>query len=70
MLEKMQNDYPERFTPEGIRSIVNIVVGLSSTIYAHDGWVLEQRPMETTGAQMNAAYIGAVRLVDRQVLLA
>ena len=70
VLEKMQNDHPERFTPESLRSITSISVGLSSAIYAHDGWVPEQRPMETTGAQMNAAYIGAVQLVDRQVLLA
>ncbi|KAK9421809.1 putative MmgE/PrpD family protein [Seiridium unicorne] len=68
-LDKLQRQHPERFEAEALRRIVSIKVGLSGPIFAHDGWAPHERPLATTGAQMNAAYIGAVQLVDRQVLL-
>ena len=69
-LEKMQNAHPKRFEPALLNQIIKITVWLSEPIFAHDGWTAEERPLSATGAQMNAAYIGAVQLVDRQVLLA
>ncbi|KAK8107069.1 uncharacterized protein PG998_009082 [Apiospora kogelbergensis] len=68
-LAQLQQAYPERFEKENLRHISSIRVGLSSPIFAHDGWEPFQRPLETTGAQMDAAYIGASQLVDGQVLL-
>ncbi|KAI3320501.1 2-methylcitrate dehydratase PrpD [Xylariaceae sp. AK1471] len=68
-LAQLQGKHPERFTRENLSRIKQIKVYLSGAIFAHDGWAPHERPMSETGAQMNAAYIGAVQLVDRQVLL-
>lgn len=68
-IAKLQQRYPDRFETGSLGHIVSIEVGLSGPIFAHDGWAPHERPLTTTGAQMNAAYIGAVQLVDRQVLL-
>ncbi|KZF20967.1 2-methylcitrate dehydratase PrpD [Xylona heveae TC161] len=68
-LEQLQQSYPQRFAATALGQIRRITVWLSAPIHAHDGWFPEQRPLTTTGAQMNAAYIGAVQLIDRQVLL-
>ncbi|KAM0794190.1 hypothetical protein BDR22DRAFT_901012 [Usnea florida] len=57
------------FTPQNLVKITSIHVRLSEPIFHHDGWVPEVRPLTATGGQMNAAYIAAVQLVDRQVLL-
>ena len=72
VLERMQRAYPERFssTSDALAKISKITVWLSEPIFAHDGWLPEERPLSATGAQMCAAYIGAVQLVERQVLLA
>ncbi|RAL03091.1 MmgE/PrpD family protein [Aspergillus ibericus CBS 121593] len=67
VLQRMQEQYPERFAREKLGEVESITVYLSAPIYAHDGWP-PQRPITATGAQMSAAYIGAVQLVDRQVL--
>ncbi|KAA8649548.1 MmgE/PrpD family protein [Aspergillus tanneri] len=66
VLQQMQQDHPDRFAPEKLGGIETISVYLSEPIFAHDGWIPE-RPLTSTGAQMSAAYIGAVQLVDRQV---
>lgn len=68
-LENMQQQYPDSFAAQNIRNIKKITVYLSAPIFAHDGWAPTERPLTSTGAQMNAAYIGAVQLIDRQVLL-
>jgi aconitate decarboxylase len=68
-IAKLQEQHPDRFEASQLHHIVSIKVGLSGPIFAHDGWAPHERPMTTTGAQLNAAYIGAVQLVDRQVLL-
>ncbi len=68
-LAKIQEAHPERFTAQNLVKITSIHVRLSEPIYHHDGWAPEVRPLTATGAQMNAAYIAAVQLVDRQVLL-
>lgn len=68
-LASMQAAHPHRFASAALSQITKITVWLSGPIFAHDGWRPEERPLTSTGAQMNAAYIGAVQLVDRQVLL-
>ncbi|PYI16896.1 2-methylcitrate dehydratase PrpD [Aspergillus violaceofuscus CBS 115571] len=68
-LERLQETYPDRFTPETLQHIQSIRVALSEPVFAHDGWVPSERPLTATGAQMNAAYIGAAQLVYGQVLL-
>ncbi|KAI1179924.1 hypothetical protein F4777DRAFT_574746 [Nemania sp. FL0916] len=69
-IEKLQIAHPERFASDALHHIVSIKVGLSGPIYAHDGWEPHERPLSSTGAQMNAAFIGAVQLVSCQVLIA
>ncbi|KAK0628749.1 hypothetical protein B0T17DRAFT_486798 [Bombardia bombarda] len=66
----LQKAHPERFAAENLARIKSITVGLSGPIFAHDGWEPHERPLSATGAQMNAAYIGATQLVDGQVLIA
>ena len=69
-IAKLQAMYPDRFDARNLQKVKSISVGLSEPAYPHAGWAPEQRPLTATGAQMNAAYIGAVQLIDRQVLLA
>ena len=69
-LAVLQAKYPERFAKDQLSKIRRIGVGLSKAAMEHDGWAPESRPMSTTGAQMNAMYVGAVQLTDGQVLLA
>ena len=69
-LQKLQARYQERFADDQLKSIKNITVGLAEPSYAHNGWPPEPRPMTATGAQMNVAFVGAIQMVDRQVLLA
>ena len=66
----MQTAHPDRFASAALSQITKITVWLFGPIFAHDDWPPEERPLTTTGAQMNAAHIGAVQLLDRQVLLA
>ncbi|KAK9424296.1 putative SpoK [Seiridium unicorne] len=68
-LEKLQAAHPARFAKESLGRIISIKVGLSGPIFAHDGWEARERPLSATGAQMNAAYIGATQLVDSEVLI-
>ena len=70
VIEQLQKKYPERFTSEALSKISKITVWLSEPIFAHDGWLPEERPLTAAGTQMCAAYIGAVQLIERQVLLA
>ncbi|RAH47523.1 MmgE/PrpD family protein [Aspergillus brunneoviolaceus CBS 621.78] len=68
-LERLQETYPDRFALENLQQIQSMRVALSEPVFAHDGWVPAERPLTATGAQMNAAYIGAAQLVYGQVLL-
>ena len=70
VIERLQQKHPQRFASEALSKIAKVSVWLSGPIFAHDGWLPEERPLTSTGAQMCAAYIGAVQLVERQVLLA
>ncbi|KAF2107791.1 hypothetical protein BDV96DRAFT_672944 [Lophiotrema nucula] len=68
LLASMQAAHPERFATDSLKDITSIKVSLSEPVFAHCGWKTT-RPLDATGGQMSAAYIGAVQLVDRQVLL-
>jgi aconitate decarboxylase len=72
LLDSLQKKHPELLDPTcgaDLAKIESISIGLSNPIYHHDGWAPEVRPLTTTGAQMNAAYIAATKLIDGQVLL-
>ena len=65
----MQEAHPKRFMPQSHDKFKDIKIHLSQPAFHHDGLAPEVRPLTATGGQMNAAYIAAVQLVDRQVLL-
>lgn len=65
-IEKMQKEKPEELKDLG--AIKGIKLELSKPLIGHCGWTAT-RPVNATGAQMNATYIAAVQLVDREVLL-
>ena len=69
LLARMQEAHPARFASQDLFKVKDIHVRLSDPIFHHDGWAPEVRPLTATGGQMCAAYIAAVQLVDRQVLL-
>ncbi|KAL8700116.1 MAG: hypothetical protein Q9201_005622 [Fulgogasparrea decipioides] len=62
----LQHKEPEKMGD--LRRIAHIKIRLSHPMFVHGGWKAE-RPITATGAQMNAGYICAVQLVDKQVLL-
>ena len=51
-----------------VNQIQRIDIDMGEAAYAHGGWKAE-RPLETIGAQMNAAYAVAVALLDGDVLV-
>ncbi len=53
-----------------LSALTRVTIRLSKAVFMHCGWPATERPMTTTGSQMNCAYIAAVQLVERQVLLA
>lgn len=55
VIEKLQKQHPDRFTLDKLRHIRKINTYFSHPVYAHDGWVPEERPLTETGGQMNAA---------------
>lgn len=65
-IEKMQKEKPEAL--KDLKAIKHIKLELSRPLIGHCGWTAT-RPITATGAQMNANYIAAVQLVDREVLL-
>lgn len=65
-MEKLERSHPDRFTSDAIRHIVSIRISLSSPMFGHD----QERPLPSTGAQINPACIVAVHLVTREVLIA
>ncbi|XTI95644.1 hypothetical protein V2W45_1256632, partial [Cenococcum geophilum] len=69
VLARMQEKEKGRLARENLGKVKEIRIGLSNPIFHHDGWVPEGRPLTTTGAQMNAAYIAATQLVDGEILL-
>ena len=67
-IANLQAKYPKRL--DNLSSIKRIKVRVSKPVLVHCGWVPSERPMTATGSQMNCAYVAAVQLVERQVLLA
>ena len=55
---------------DDLSTLTRVTIRLSKPVFAHCGWPATERPMTATGSQMNCAYIAAVQLVERQVLLA
>jgi aconitate decarboxylase len=51
-----------------VSQIQRVDIDMSEPAYAHGGWKAE-RPLEVIGAQMNVAYVVAVALLDRDVLI-
>ena len=65
-IEVLQERYPQKLAD--LNSISRVRLGISGSLLGHCGWKTS-RPITPTGAQMNASYLAAVQLVDRQVLL-
>ena len=70
VIAKLQQAHLDRFAKENLHKIRKMTVYLSEPVMHHDGWAPDARPLATTGAQLNAAYVGASQLIDGQVLLA
>jgi aconitate decarboxylase len=62
----MQRSHPEDF--RDLSAIESVRLEISKPLISHCGWKATT-PITSTGAQMNASYIAAVQLVDREVLL-
>lgn len=62
----LQAEYPNEFS--NLDAIARIEIEQSKAPYAHGGQEVE-RPISALGAQMSTAYIAAVQLLDREVLL-
>lgn len=67
-IANLQAKHPTRL--DDLSSLTGVTIRMSKPVYAHCGWPATERPMNATGSQMNCAYIAAVQLVERQVLLA
>ena len=67
-IANLQTMYPKRMND--LSALTRVTICLSKPVFAHCGWPATERPMTATGSQMNCAYIAAVQLVERQVLLA
>ena len=67
-IANLQTKNPTRM--DDLSPLTRMTIRLSKPVYAHCGWPATERPMNATGSQMNCAYIAAVQLVERQVLLA
>ena len=67
-IANLQAKHPKRMSD--LSALARVTIRLSKPVFAHCGWPATERPMTATGSQMNCAYIAAVQLVERQVLLA
>lgn len=67
-IANLQTKHPTRM--DDLSPLTRMTIRLNHAVYAHCGWPATERPMNATGSQMNCAYIAAVQLVERQVLLA
>jgi aconitate decarboxylase len=66
-IRKLQEDYPEQM--KDLESITSIKYEMAEAAFHHGGWKAE-RPITSTGAQMNNAYVAATQMVDKEVLTA
>lgn len=67
-IANLQAQHAERL--DDLSALMRVTIRVSKTVFVHCGWPVTERPMTATGSQMNCAYIAAVQLVERQVLLA
>lgn len=67
-IANLQAKHPKRM--DDLSALTRVTIRMSKPVFAHCGWPATDRPMTATGSQMNCAYIAAVQLVERQVLLA
>ena len=67
-IANLQAKYPTRM--DDLSALRRVSVRVSKPVLLHCGWVPTERPMTAVGSQMNCAYIAAVQLMERQVLLA
>jgi aconitate decarboxylase len=64
-IRKLQADHPEQM--KELESIASIKYEMAEAAFHHGGWKAE-RPITSTGAQMNNAYVAATQMVDGAVL--
>ncbi|KAL1983718.1 hypothetical protein VTN96DRAFT_9974 [Rasamsonia emersonii] len=64
-VRELQRKHPEQMRQ--VERIRGIKIEMSEAAFKHGGWK-PRRPLTATGAQMSAAYVAAVQLVDGQVL--
>ena len=67
-IANLQAKHPKRM--DDLSTLTHVSIRMSKPVFAHCGWPATERPMTATGSQMNCAYIAAVQLMERSVLLA
>ena len=66
-IRKLQEEHPEQM--KDLAGITSIKYEMAEAAFHHGGWKAE-RPMTSTGAQMNNAYVAATQMVDGGVMTA
>ncbi|KAL9116787.1 MAG: hypothetical protein Q9187_006682 [Circinaria calcarea] len=51
-----------------VKRMKSVRIEMGEAAFKHGGWEVEKKPLEATGAQMNAMYAVAVQLVDGELL--
>lgn len=64
-VRKLQEEHPVQM--KDLESITSIKYEMAEAAFHHGGWKAE-RPVTSTGAQMNNSYVAATQMVDGQVL--
>ena len=67
-IANLQAKHPKRM--DDLSALTRVTISVSKPVLVHCYWPATERPMTATGSQMNNAYIAAVQLVEKQVLLA
>lgn len=64
IIADLQKEHPSKLS--NANSITSIKIEMSEAAFKHGGWKAK-RPLSATGAQMSAAYVAAVQLLDKRV---
>ena len=64
-IKMLQNRHPEELSK--LDKIRGIKVEMGEEAFKHGGWPIERQPLEVVGAQMNARYVIAVQLIDKEL---
>ena len=64
-INMLQNSHPEKLSK--LHKIRDIKVEMGEEAFKHGGWAIERQPLEVVGAQMNARYVIAVQLIDKEL---